>query len=184
MDGSERRSFRKFKLFNSYPDGPGGAYVFDTFFSPDGIHWSARQPGQPPALSDRSTVFYNPYRNVWVASDRGMPGSLPGTATVPTRTVQRARYYAESPDLNTWTPSNPYNEFWQAADERDPVYPGTSTYPELYNLDATPYESLMVGLFSFYIRLASERPRCSSWHGCSSSCRKLLGRRSPFVDHS
>src|SRR5581483_6574623 len=50
----------------------------------------------------------------------------------------------------SWTPSNPADAAWTTATDRDPAYPGASQPPELYNLDAAPYESVMVGLFSWY----------------------------------
>ena len=43
--------------------------------SPDGIHWSepiTRSPGR----WDRSTVFFNPFRNVWVFGLRTWYGDL------------------------------------------------------------------------------------------------------------
>ena len=36
-----------------------------SYFSPDGIHWSEATRPQP-VRGDRSTVFYNPFRKVWV----------------------------------------------------------------------------------------------------------------------
>ena len=37
------------------------------------------------------------------------------------------------------------------SDVNDPPYvPGETTFPQLYNLDAVGYESLMVGLFSWF----------------------------------
>src|SRR6185369_13809456 len=63
----------------------------------------------------------------------------------------RVRGYSESPDLVTWTPADPRQSFWTGPDEDDPPYAGPGgAYPELYNLDVTPYESLLVGLFSWY----------------------------------
>src|SRR5262249_32889419 len=62
----------------------------------------------------------------------------------------RSRFYSESAGLVNWNPVNPHDSFWTSRDDRDPPYPGSTVAPELYNLDATPYESLLVGLFSWY----------------------------------
>jgi hypothetical protein len=140
---------RKFKAFVTYSNGPGGAYVLNIFFSPDGIHWTGPQAVTPLALSDRTTAFYNPYRGVWVDSVR-LPADLPSAPTRAAYHSKRERYYSESRDLQVWTPSDPTTSYWTGTDERDPAYPGTTTLPELYNLDAVPYESLMVGMFSWY----------------------------------
>lgn len=140
---------RKFKVFVSYSNGPAGSYVMNIFFSPDGIHWTGPQAVTPMALSDRTTAFYNPFRSVWVDSVRN-PADYPAA---PSRTAyhsERERWYSESKDLQTWTPSDPSTAYWTGTDERDPAYPSTTTIPQLYNLDATPYESLMVGMFSWY----------------------------------
>lgn len=140
---------RKFKAFVTYSNGPGGSYVLNIFFSPDGIHWTGPQPVQPMALSDRTTAFYNPFRGVWVDSARN-PADYPAAPTRPAYHSERERWYSESKDLQTWTPSDPSTAYWTGTDERDPYYPGTTTLPQLYNLDATPYESVMVGMFSWY----------------------------------
>jgi hypothetical protein len=140
---------RKFKAFVSYSNGPAGAYVLNVFFSPDGIHWTGPQSVQPMALSDRTTAFYNPFRGVWIDSARN-PADFPNAPTRPGYHSKRERWYSESKDLQTWTPSTPANAYWTGTDERDPAYPGTATIPELYNLDGVAYESMMVGLFSWY----------------------------------
>jgi hypothetical protein len=96
-------------------------------------------------------VFWNPFRKVWVNSDRSSAG-LPAT---PLRDAQdpRVRFYSESSNLTTWTPANPQNTFWTGPDDHDPPYylnsPGGQP-PELYNLDAVAYESVMVGFFSWF----------------------------------
>jgi hypothetical protein len=137
---------RKFKLFAYFPNNNDS--LLGIYYSPDGIHWSDRQPYTPNSLSDRTTVFRNPFRKVWVDSARNSttlpPSPSRGFAEV------RSRFYSESPDLLNWNPVNPQDSFWTSRDDRDPPYPGSTTPPELYNLDATPYESLLVGLFSWY----------------------------------
>jgi Malectin domain/Chitobiase/beta-hexosaminidase C-terminal domain/Viral BACON domain len=140
---------RKFKAFVTYSNGPAGSYVLNIFFSPDGIHWTGPQAVTPAALSDRTTAFYNPFRGVWVDSARN-PADYPAAPTRAAYHSERERWYSESKDLQVWTPSDPSTAYWTGTDERDPYYPSTTTIPQLYNLDAVPYESLMVGMFSWY----------------------------------
>ncbi len=142
MDLEDPNPARKFKGFFY-----GGSGLLRVFYSPDGIVWT-EQPFKINSLSDRTTLFWNPFRKVWVESARS-GATLPATSTRPA-TSARARYYLESTDLQTWLPSNSAYAFWTSADEKDPAYPGTSTLPHLYNLDAVAYESVFVGLFSMY----------------------------------
>jgi hypothetical protein len=147
LDQQEPNPARRYKSFG-VDVGAGKIYVY---FSADGIHWTPRQAYDINTLSDRSTAFWNPFRSVWVNSDRGAAG-LPAT---PNRAAisSRARFYSESKDLTTWTPSDPGQTFWTGADDQDPPYylnnPGGQP-PELYNLDCVAYESVMVGLFSWF----------------------------------
>jgi hypothetical protein len=61
----------------------------------------------------------------------------------------RARFYSESKNLLSWSPSDPRTAFWLVADENDPSYYPGGQPPQLYHLDAVAYESVMLGLFSF-----------------------------------
>src|SRR5207253_770189 len=99
----------------------------DTVASSHGLAW----------IGDRSTAFFNPFRNVWVHSTR-----------ISAPVVGRARSYWEHPDpaqsLKDWQQMP-----WLAADRLDPRNPDfPDILPQLYNFDAFPYESLMIGLFS------------------------------------
>jgi hypothetical protein len=143
LDLQEKDPTRRYKAFAVY-----NVPVMNVYFSGDGIHWGPAQPNTINSLSDRTTVFWNPFRKVWVESAR-MMANLPASANRPAYTA-RARFYAESPDLLQWTPGDPSTVFWTGPDENDPPYGGQGTVPELYNLDVTPYESLLVGLFSWY----------------------------------
>lgn len=136
LDLQETNPERRYKSF-AVDVGAGKIYVY---FSADGIHWSAKQDFGMTTLSDRTTVFWNPFRQVWVNSDRGSAGS-----------IGRARFYSESKDLTTWTPADPSKTFWTGPDDQDPPYYGPGGEPpELYNLDSVGYESVMVGLFSWF----------------------------------
>ncbi|MBL9215313.1 MAG: hypothetical protein JNG83_07550 [Opitutaceae bacterium] len=113
-------------------------------FSADGIHWSdaAASSGGLPWLGDRSSLFYNPFRRVWVYSLRNSIRHDPALVGV------RARHYLEQRDvaagLAEWA-----RRPWVGADRLDPRHPRFPGFtPQLYNLDAVAYESLLLGLFS------------------------------------
>ncbi len=55
---------QRFKLFQFHRD----CWRASVHTSPDGIHWSA--PRWTGPTGDRSTIFYNPFRKVWVFSIR------------------------------------------------------------------------------------------------------------------
>ncbi|MFW6039149.1 MAG: glycosyl hydrolase family 32, partial [bacterium] len=83
---------------------------------------------------DRSTAFYNPFRKKWVFSLRCKN--------------KRARDYVEHDDFLTgaqWTEDHVLP--WADADRYDE--PGAGA-PQLYNLDAVAYESVMLGLFEIF----------------------------------
>ncbi len=140
IDPDPARRFKAFALYN-VPE-------IHIHFSPDGIRWSGPQPNNLNSLSDRTTVFFNPFRNTWVESAR-MIATLPATGSRPARNA-RARFYAESSDLVNWSPADPSTVFWTGPDENDPPYVPGGALPELYNLDAIAYESLLVGMFSWF----------------------------------
>lgn len=119
--------------------------------SADGINWSDSL-GAPGGSSDRSTFFYNPFRKVWVYSIRGSEAN-----------VGRCRFYGESPKFGVplW---GHFRELprWACADSLDRVkdVEFVGNCPDLYNLDATPYESVMLGLFSIHAKVADgDRPK-------------------------
>src|SRR6185295_14498220 len=82
------------------------------YFSPDGIHWKEAVADSPPA-ADRTTVFWNPFRKVWVLSLRdhtvgtikmvhGQGRKVPGDEV-------RFRSYREAPGLiaaMNWKPED------------------------------------------------------------------------------
>ena len=117
-----------------YADG-----MFSLFRSADGIHWT--QAGKGANTGDRSTFFYNPFRQRWVFSVRS--SSQRG----------RSRHYWETTDFFNFSP--PVSEkaepvVWIASDSADWQRDDLLTPPQLYNLDCVAYESLMVGLFSVW----------------------------------
>ncbi len=146
MDLQDPDPTRKFKAFAS--DGTVPAYLY---FSADGIHWTPNiRALYPIPMWDRTTYFWNPFRNVWVDSLKTY-STLPSASTRPSY-QSRARDYTESTNLSTWTPAQPQDSgnYWIGPDVNDPPYQPGGSYPQLYNLDAVAYESVMVGLFSWF----------------------------------
>jgi len=118
---------------------PSTRYHATMRFSPDGIRWSDAIAMSDPPI-DRSTFFYNPFRDIWVYSIRTFP--------------PRARAYREvtSKDLTSWWKLDQMAA-WVGADRLDPRNPNpqwSDVTPELYNVDAVAYESLMLGAFSIW----------------------------------
>ncbi|MBN2291475.1 MAG: hypothetical protein JXM70_03560, partial [Pirellulales bacterium] len=136
----------RFKYFAAErASGPKRMFVMVYRSSVDGIHWS-----EPLAVGgargDRSTVFYNPFRKVWVLSERCRWGGYSSRARAYTENPHPHKLIAESFNRTAGT------VMWAAADKLDPTNP-VKKYaegPSLYNLDAAAYESLMLGLFSIW----------------------------------
>lgn len=144
LDLEEKDPGRRYKF--AYM--PGHMRGLTVHFSADGIHW-----GEPvassPRVSDRTTIFWNPFRKVWVYSLRDhTPGILSEERTRRPGEYVRFRAYAESSDLIRglqWSPVP-----WVGADRLDPPRIDLNVRAELYNLDAVAYESLILGLFSIW----------------------------------
>jgi hypothetical protein len=147
LDLEETDPQRRYKFVYSN----GHLKPLSLYYSADGIHWGS-EILHSPAAADRCTFFWNPFRKVWVISLRdhtpekkdAQGYKLPGT-------VLRFRSYREAPNLAAalqWKAEEPVH--WVGADRLDPARVDLSVRPELYNLDAVAYESLMVGLFSIW----------------------------------
>jgi hypothetical protein len=109
------------------------------FISPDGIHWTADR--DTPPVGDRTTFFYNPFRDRWVFSIRA--GGDVGGPPRHRRYVEVARF-----ESTEWTEGD--TAYWIAADDLDPRREDLKSAAELYNLDCVAYESLIIGLFSIW----------------------------------
>ena len=136
LDQHDSDPARSFKMFASHgtTDEDLGLWLF---FSADGIHWGdvLTKSGR---MGDRSTVFFNPFRNVWVYS-------------IKDSYFDRRRRYRDHPDVvegARWGYREP--RLWVGADRLDYWRTGQDAFPQLYNLDAVAYESLMLGLFTVW----------------------------------
>ncbi len=138
LDLLEKDPQRRFKMFlYLHPDQSN---ALSLYFSPDGIHWGEPVERSGP-VGDRTTVFYNPFRETWVYSIRDYDP----------KTIGRFRRYAEGPDVlkaALWNKGEP--PFWVGADSLDSLRPELSTPCELYNLDAVAYESVLLGFFDIW----------------------------------
>jgi len=121
--------------YNMRLQPPGKPQPGFIFTSPDGIHWKKR--GETGPAGDRTTLFYNPFREKWIHSIRS---SFRG----------RSRDYWESDEFVEahWRTSEPVP--WVGADEKDLPDPYIRQKTQLYNLDAVAYESLMLGFFQIH----------------------------------
>ena len=119
-------------------------YYLEQFVSPDGVHWT--KTGDSGWAGDRTTFFYNPFRNVWVFSVRSATEAGP-----------RHRLYWETQDFvrgARWKQNDLV--LWVGADKMDPMRPDYHIPTELYNLDCVAYESILLGLFTIF---RGERPQ-------------------------
>ncbi|MCP4645223.1 MAG: glycosyl hydrolase family 32 [bacterium] len=129
-DGDTEQRYKIFVM-------PGGQGPAMSFVSADGVHWS--DPVTTGETGDRSSMFYNPFRKKWVYSLRSMWRG-------------RSRDYWEHDNFlegANWEPGQPY--LWCAADRLDPPDPDIGQTPQLYNLDAVAYESIMLGIFEIHL---------------------------------
>jgi hypothetical protein len=111
------------------------------YTSPDGVHWTPAGYGGPSG--DRSTVFFNPFRQRWIYSLRDDDEVR--------QPVGRYRRYVETPEFASLTPWTHHDAVaWIAGDDSDPPRPGLRFPPELYNLDCVAYESVLLGLFTMF----------------------------------
>ena len=158
LDQWTKNPNERFKYFASEYFGTradGGVWGLSYRISADGIHWSEPMVNND-VWGDRSTAFYNPFRKVWVLSQR-----TEGRGDDPT-TIGRSRSYLEGATAKGMVEKVTYNEFedvegesvlWTGADKLDPHHTDArfaDVEPQLYNLDASPYESIMIGQFSIW----------------------------------
>ena len=170
LDHAAKDPKARFKYFTTEKRKRGFHCVYR--ISADGMHWSEPVASRQ-IWGDRATVFYNPFRKVWCLSQR-----------IHGRKVGRARAYMEDPDprklvekisFNLYLSARGESVFWTNADDLDPPNPVEkykNIKPQLYNLDATPYESLMLGFFSVW---TGPDNRTVAKEGLQKRCDILMG---------
>lgn len=176
LDQADPDPKRRYKLWRSHSED--GRFGLSLHFSEDGVHWGPRAL-RTGSNGDRSTVFWNPFRKVWVYSLRHGWGE------------PRARRYWEVKDLLAGPHWNQIGEppMWAGSDRLDPMRADLQVTPQLYNLDAVAYESLMVGLFTIWRgdkNIPEGRPKPNSvWLGFSRDGYHWdRPDRRPFLDVS
>ena len=149
IDRKERfkmyRFERKGKVGEKLEGGAG--YILT---SPDGIHWEWK--GKVGKTGDNSTFFYNPFRKKWCFTIRAFGRASPPWAEVSEQRKGRgrARSYWDNSDfsaaIGAWEDYDPV--FWLGADRLDDkrINYQIGREPQLYKVDATGYESLMIGV--------------------------------------
>ena len=137
-EDSEQR-FKMFQYFRSSGEIGRPWSGGEVYTSPDGIHWG--EPTRTGPLGDNSSFFYNPFRKKWVYSVRRTEDGV------------RARRYIEHADFldgSQWEDEDPV--LWAWSDELDEPDPEIGEAPQLYDLNAVAYESVMLGLIAIFRR--------------------------------
>ncbi len=156
LDHDAKDPAQRFKLFEARTKK--SPFHMSLRTSPDGRTWSDELVVSGPSW-DRSTAFWNPFRQVWVASVRGHDRMIPDPVHRlrnyhEGKTAEAALAWTQHTDqvaLGNYTPGD--LQPWVAADRLDPRHPDArfrDIEPQLYNLDVFPYESLLVGLFTIW----------------------------------
>lgn len=160
LDHFEKDPQRRFKMFRVVQRSNFNRVRVS--YSADGVHW--KEAGESDDVGDRTTVFHNPFRNVWVYSLRtGTPE------------VSRCRAYVETPGpwlRGRWMSAHGGRGkvLWVGADRldpdradlklrRDPARPFDLVPSQLYNLDCVAYESVLLGFFSIWRGTPVDRPK-------------------------
>lgn len=127
----------RFKMFLWSNPGMGAVRT-----SPDGIHWS--EPTQVAKTGDRSTMFYNPFRQKWIYSIRS-------------EWWYRTRDYHECDDIREGANlEGAVRWFSTSTKDKEDLSVADIPVPQLYNLDAVAYESIMLG--SLQVWLGPDNP--------------------------
>lgn len=147
IDKQETNASARYKMFEV--SGGAGKWAYHYLTSSDGKAW--RDNATPSgSVADRSTVYKNPFRDVWVWSMRHNVRVHSGDPY-----TVRARDYMEHSDPvagNKAAKANLQN-FWFGPwpnEQKHPRYNNNDGAPGIYNQDAIAYESIMLGFFSVW----------------------------------
>ena len=164
--------FPDYKAANQYANWrlmvsvAGGVTDNRLYTSADGIAWT--HIGDAGQSGDRSTMFYDPFRGKWVFSLRG---GGPG------KSGRNRSYWASETfggETCLWDfpyrrkntglhPGLPRPKPWLATDEKDVPDPSVGgLQPQLYNMDAVAYESIIVSLFEILHPFKGDNGTCAS----------------------
>lgn len=147
LDKQESNASARYKMFEV--SGGAGHWAYHYLTSTDGKAW--RDNATPSgSVADRSTVYRNPFRNVWVWSMRHNVRVHSGDPY-----TVRARDYMEhrDPAAGNKAAKADLKNFWFGPwpnEQKHPHYSNNDGSPGIYNQDAIPYESIMLGLFSVW----------------------------------
>jgi hypothetical protein len=155
LDHDETNPARRFKLFyTSGHDKP-----FFLHYSADGIHWGDPVGQSKTPCGDRTTAFYNPFRKVWVYSIRDHDWT-PNSKEENPQHIGRYRAYWEHKDALEGLAFSPNDKkVWTMADRLDKRRIDLNVRPQLYNLDAVAYESIMLGYFTVWYGQGDDREK-------------------------
>ncbi len=118
----------------------------ELFTSPDGIHWPQGRRVQF-WHGDNTSIFHDPFRQQWVLSVRERAPSLRDpTKTVRSRFIHTGKGFMKLAERKDRMRA----PLWLKLDTRDKADPALGDEPELYHFTATPYESLMIGVFGIF----------------------------------
>ena len=146
LDHSTHNPEERFKMFQFFRDGHN-AEIGEIYSSADGIHWG--EPTTTGILGDNSTFFYNPFTKKWVYSIR-TPRSHSSKYDSNIHHI-RTRSYREHADFFEGSQWNVEDiSLWAWSDYLDLPDPSIGDEPQLYDINANAYESLMLGLFAIY----------------------------------
>lgn len=147
IDKQETNASKRYKMFQVAGGAGKWKYIYKT--SANGIQWRDNNtPSQ--SVTDRSTVYKNPFRDVWTWS---MRHNVRVNASDP-YTVRARDYYENSDPANgNQNAKAELSKFWFGPwpnEQKHPKYNNNDGAPGIYNLDAIAYESIMLGFFSVW----------------------------------
>ena len=147
MDKQETNASKRYKMFQVA--GGSGKWKYHYKTSANGIQWRDNStPSQ--SIADRSTVYKNPFRNVWTWS---MRHNIRLQSTDPYTIRARDYYENADPVAGNQAAKAELSKFWFGTwpnEQKHPTYSNNDGSPGIYNLDATPYESIMLGFFTVW----------------------------------
>ncbi len=146
LDKQETNASERYKMFQVAGGAGNWQYHYKT--SADGLTWRDKM-APSGSIADRSTVYKNPFRDVWVWSMRHNVRLNAGDPY----TIRARDYYEASDPLSNRNVKADLQYFWFGPwpdEQTHPYYHNNDGSPGIYNLDATPYESLMLGFFSVW----------------------------------